>query len=81
MFKLPEIQGAGAAGGLANVEVWAKNGGVWAKSEKVGKECILWQRCNFVGQRKFIDPMSLTDMRPGLKLRVATLNCNLPLAL
>ena len=51
---LPEIQGA--AGGLAirqvaNVEgwaknggVWAKNGGVWAKSEKVGKECILWAK-------------------------------------
>ena len=42
---MPEIHGA--AGGLANVEgwakirgVWAKNGGVWAKIEKVGKECI-----------------------------------------
>ena len=45
MFQLPEIDGA--AGGLANVEgwakirgVWAKNGGVWAKIEKVGKECM-----------------------------------------
>ena len=45
MFQLPEIHGA--AGGLANVEgwaknrgVWAKNGGVWAKIEKVGKECM-----------------------------------------
>ena len=45
MFQLPEIHGA--ARGLANVEgwaknggVWAKNGGVWAKIEKVGKECI-----------------------------------------
>ena len=45
MFQRPEIHGA--AGGLANVEgwakirgVWAKNGGVWAKIEKVGKECI-----------------------------------------
>ena len=45
MFQLPEIHGA--AGGLANVEglakirgVWAKNGGVWAKIEKVDKECM-----------------------------------------
>ena len=50
MFQLPEIHGA--AGGLANVEgwakirekqiggVWAKKGGVWANIEKVGKECI-----------------------------------------
>ena len=43
MFQLPEIHGA--AGGLANVEgwakiggVWAKIGGVWTKIEKVGKE-------------------------------------------
>ena len=50
MFQLPEIHGA--AGGLANVEgwakigekqiggVWAKKGGVWANIEKVLKECI-----------------------------------------
>ena len=45
MFQLPEIHGA--AGGLANVEgwakirgVWAKNGGVWAKIEKMCKECM-----------------------------------------
>ena len=45
MFQLPEIHGA--AGGLANVKGWAKNwrvwenhGGVWAKIEKVGKECM-----------------------------------------
>ena len=38
MFQLPQIHGA--AGGLANVKGWAKNGGVWAKIEKVGKECM-----------------------------------------
>ena len=40
---------------LANVEGWAKKEGIWAESEKVGKECILWQRVNFRGQRKFSD--------------------------
>ena len=53
------------AGGLAKVKgwakirgVWAKIGWVWAKIEKVAKSAFLWakpQRCNFVGQRKFID--------------------------
>ena len=45
MFQLPEIHGA--AGGLAHVEgwakirgVWAKNGEVWAKIEKMGNDCM-----------------------------------------
>ena len=42
MFQLPEIHGA--AVGLANLEGWAKIGGVWAKIEKVGKECILYNK-------------------------------------
>ena len=71
MFNLPEI--LGAAGGLANLEgwaknwgVWAKNGGFWAKSEKVGKECILWERCNFVGQRIFIHSFTIFKLVPQL---------------
>ena len=45
--RRPQFWIHGAAGGLANVEgwaknrgVWAKNGEVWAKIEKVGNECM-----------------------------------------
>ena len=51
-----------------NVEGWAKNGvvrakngGGWAKSEK---ECILWLRSNFIGQRIFFDLSGTSILRP-----------------
>ena len=47
MFQLPEIHEADGGLQVANVKGWAKNwgsgqrmGGVWAKTEKAGKECM-----------------------------------------
>ena len=60
---MPEIHGA--AGGLANVEgwakirrVWAKNGGVWAKIEKVGTECMFVAKVKFRWAKKFYSLVS-----------------------
>ena len=49
MFNLPEIHGA--AGGLPNVEGWARTWGVWAKDGGgLGKEWKSWQRVHFIGK-------------------------------
>ena len=66
MFQLPEIQAA--HGGLANVEGWAKNGGVWKQSEKVGKECILWQKSEFRWEKKIDHELCYTEAT-GVSLR------------
>ena len=69
MFQLPEIHGA--AGGLANVEGWAKNGGsgqrmggVWAKIEKVRKECMFVGKgvISLVKEILFIQGYSVTSI-------------------
>ena len=64
MFQLPEIHGA--AGGLANVEGWAKNGGVWAKNGGgLGKECILWAKSVFLWAKSVISLGKENLMIPG----------------
>ena len=47
----------------------------------MSKECILWQRCNFVGQRKFIDVVEEATASPIVPVGTATAGGRQPEAL